>query len=82
MLVVFTTGGTVTFLSTASPCNSVKLNTKGGGGPSVNSPFVGVLSTVDAVTFLSTAGLVVGLEVDPSGVTGRTETLPLGSSSP
>ena len=71
----------MTFLSTASPCNSVKLNTKGGGGPSVelNSPFVGVWSTVDAVTFL---GLVVGLEVDPSGVTGTTETLPLGSSSP
>ena len=59
------------------------MNTKGGGGPSVelNSRFVvGVVPLVDVVTLLATEELVVDLEVDPSGGVGGA--LSLGSSSP
>ena len=73
----------MSILSTESPClKPVKLKTKGGGSPSVelNSPFVGVESTVDRVTLLSVAGLVV--EFDPPGVTGGTGTSPLAPVSP
>ena len=79
MVVVFSAGGTVSILSTESPClKPVKLKTNGEGRLSVelNSPFVGV----GRVTFLSVAGLVV--EFDPPGVTGGTGTSPLAPVSP